>query len=96
MNFLMFVIALTLPFSISGNPLREMEFGLNKIIGFVSNSSAIKAQDNFTEKVVSCVEKIETNDPEFLQCLKNEGSKLKGISSPSDPKFSCCARVVIY
>ena len=50
--------------------------------------------EEFATKVLNCMTKISQLDY-YTQCLKDESTKLKGIT-PNSPKFSCCARVINY
>ena len=100
MNFVIFVIGLALPLTISGYSLPEMDpiIIMNKAaenIG-LNGSGIIKMQnDDFKTKLLSCIVK-EANANDYKQCLKDEAAKVHGITGPSDPKAQCCARVVNY
>ena len=100
MNFVMFVIGLALPLTISGYSLLKMNpsFVMDKAAeNIASNGSGIIStlDDDFTTKLKLCIVK-EAQASDFKQCLENEAVKIRGISGPSDPKIQCCARVISY
>ena len=100
MNFVMFVIGLALPLTISGYSLHKMNpsFVMDKAAeNIASNRSGIISilDDDFKTKLMSCIVK-EAQASDYKQCLENEAVKIRGISGPSDPKLQCCARVANY
>ena len=106
MNFVMFVIGLALPLTISGYSLLQMNssFVMDKAAeNIASNGLGIIStlDDDFTIKLKLCIILLpNTND--FRQCLKDEGAKAHividppNVPNPSDPKVKCCYRVVLY
>ena len=50
--------------------------------------------DNFMTKLIKCINAGTITKPEYKKCVAEEQAKIKGIMRASDPKFSCCIRVV--
>lgn len=93
MNFVVyFVLALSLPLLISGQSYYDLGQKLLSHRGF---SAETTSHNDFISKLGHCILKV-TNSPDFIQCLDDESHMLKGISSPSDPKISCCTRVMNF
>lgn len=93
MNFVIyFVLTLSLPLLISGQTYYDLGQKLLTHRGF---SVETASHHDFTSKLGHCIWRV-SKSPDFIQCLEDESQLLKGISSPSDPKISCCTRVMNF
>ena len=90
MNLRIFLFLLAMPLLISGQSYFDLG---KKLLTHRGYSAQTTTHHDLITKLAFCIYKV-TDNGDYIGCLEEEAELLKGMSSPSDPKISCCSRVM--